>query len=534
MTSRPPALRRRATAAALATGAALVCAASASAAPVTVTLAFDDGMGTRNDPAEILAPTGTRATFYVNTANVDKATTTGEWYREYLSWDQLAELHDAGHEIAGHTLHHVRLTPPDPAPPADPPTDPPGGDPPVTDPAAGEPPTDPPPTAPGPQGPTEEEIRTEVCDDREALTGAGYAARSFAYPYGRSDARSRAIVEECGYISGRTTSAPSPAEAIPPVNPFATEAANTDGMNGAQMLALVDAAKRGGGGWLQLIFHDICDTDDALCNGTPQDTVTPRALKDLVAGLAADPEVRVRTAGDVVGADAEATPPAFATTAVGGTAEASAVVRNDGAAPLRLTATRLVGGNGRFDIVADACSGATVPAGGSCAVSVRFSPTAVGTTTARLELPGNTDPQTTVVPLTATGAAVVPPPADPPADPPTDPPGGAGNPGADAGGSGGTDGSGGSTAPPPGTPAGTVAPPVDPPASGPSAQVEAAKRAAVRRARARLVRARTRALRVCNRKASRRARAACRTRTRARYARRLRDVTVVRAPAARR
>jgi peptidoglycan/xylan/chitin deacetylase (PgdA/CDA1 family) len=531
-------------------GVALVSGASAAASPVTVTLAFDDGMGTRNDPAKILAPTGTPATFYVNTVTVQKATDDSAANDEHLSWDQLAALHAAGHEIGGHTLHHTRLTPPDHSPPVELP----GGDPePAIDGEGGAGSPD----APNPAlTPTDEELRAEVCDDRETLREHGYAARSFAYPFGRTDARASAVVRGCGYLTGRTTSAPEIAASLPPVDPYATEAFNTGGMTGEQLLGYVRRAVAGGGGWVQFVFHDVCDTDDTLCKGTPEESVTPRALRTLAAGLATEPQVRVKTAGDVVGADAEAEAPVFPTLAPGTTADRAVVVRNDGLAALELGEAALGGPRGPFRVTTDACSGRTVAPGASCAVAVRFAPATDGTFAGRLRLRGNTEPETTLVPFTATATTPTTNPGGEPGGPGGGPggtpggdggtPDGGGGPGSGAAGEGATDGGTTGEGPasdgPDGGALGGSPGPDMPPAPGapaapglpPAADPGAAARAAALRTRTRLLRARRTAYRACSWKSTRKARVACRARVRVRYGRLLRRVPAVPAAAVRR
>jgi hypothetical protein len=56
------------------------------------------------------------------------------------------------------------------------------------------------------------------------------------------------------------------------------------------------------------------------------------------------------------------------------------------------------------------CVGQTVAAGASCTVTVEFTPTAAGDTTASLTFTDNADPTTQQVQLFATGVAQAPPP----------------------------------------------------------------------------------------------------------------------------
>ena len=87
----------------------------------------------------MLGARGMRGTFYINSALVG-----GSSY--YMTWPQIHEIYDAGHEIGGHTLHHTNLTTVNVS------------------------------TA-----------TTEVCNDRQALIAQGLGpVTSFAYPKQRS------------------------------------------------------------------------------------------------------------------------------------------------------------------------------------------------------------------------------------------------------------------------------------------------------------------------------------------------------------
>jgi outer membrane protein OmpA-like peptidoglycan-associated protein len=79
---------------------------------------------------------------------------------------------------------------------------------------------------------------------------------------------------------------------------------------------------------------------------------------------------------------------------------------------------------GDFVIASDTCSGDTLAHGESCAVGVRFKPTAAGARTATLSIASNADLSPTTVALSGTGRAPVKPPVDEPTkqEPPVDGP----------------------------------------------------------------------------------------------------------------
>src|SRR5437879_1383728 len=161
-------------------------AGSASAGTQTVvTLGFDDATAAQFQVGAMLASRGLNATFFVNSGRVG---TSG-----HLTWDQIATLQAQGHEIAGHTVNHVKLTTVSP-----------------------------------------DEQRRQICDDRAALLSRNFPAVSFAYPFAAVDASVESIVRACGYSSarGHGGNIPNPnstcsghctwAEKIPPVDAFNT------------------------------------------------------------------------------------------------------------------------------------------------------------------------------------------------------------------------------------------------------------------------------------------------------------------------
>jgi peptidoglycan/xylan/chitin deacetylase (PgdA/CDA1 family) len=107
-----------------------------------VSLTFDDTFADNYQVGALTEARGMRATFYINSARIGQS--------GYLTFAQVADLEERGHEIAGHTLTHARL--------ASIPVD---------------------------------EARYQVCNDRKALLELGFRATSFAYPFSSQCATSR-------------------------------------------------------------------------------------------------------------------------------------------------------------------------------------------------------------------------------------------------------------------------------------------------------------------------------------------------------
>jgi endoglucanase len=218
-----------------------------------VTIQFDDGVADQLGALPILNEHAMHATFYVNTGVVGDP--------DHLSWEQLQNLAAAGNEIAGHTLTHVNLKP----------------------------------LKPG-------DARLEVCQDRNSLLANGFQPTSLAYPFGGFDAGTQQVVKDCGYNSGRGVSgvddAKTFAETIPPLDPYATRTPPNpkQGTTVETIESYVTAAEQHGGGWVQLVFHHLCDQCDAY-------SITAAdfdALLDWLQPRKADGTV-VKTTAEVIG-----------------------------------------------------------------------------------------------------------------------------------------------------------------------------------------------------------------------------------------
>ncbi|WP_051053530.1 polysaccharide deacetylase family protein [Mycolicibacterium chubuense] len=233
-----------------------------------VSITFDDGRKSNIAAARMMTADGLAGTFFVNSMTIGT--------KGYLSQADLVEIARMGHEIGGHTMTHPDL---------------------------GE--------------LTGDEVRRQICDDRENLLGWGFPIRSFAYPFASASTDAETAVRQCGYNSGRSlgelrTHRPPPnvdpmlscqdcalAEVVPPADPMYTSApaqVRSDWTASDLQQQVLDAMSVGG--WIELTFHGLCPTD---CNSltTPQ-----TEFGDFLAWLAGQQsagKLLVRTVGDVIG-----------------------------------------------------------------------------------------------------------------------------------------------------------------------------------------------------------------------------------------
>jgi peptidoglycan/xylan/chitin deacetylase (PgdA/CDA1 family) len=197
---------------------------------VIVSLTFDDGLLTQYALADkrALKPHHLDGTFY----NVSGDNDVDE---QHMTWDQLADLNNDGHEVGGHTVDHVSL-----------------------------------------KGLDSATATYQVCQDRQNLIDHGFYPTSFAYPTGAYDAQAEGIVQSCGYTSGRAAggidvagdgAGPIYAETVPPKDFFALRTLydaptgnppNVPPLTLSHLETAVNAAAEHGGGWVPLVFHEIC------------------------------------------------------------------------------------------------------------------------------------------------------------------------------------------------------------------------------------------------------------------------------------
>ena len=226
-------------------------AATATAAgggqPTVVSLTFDDGDADNFAVAPVLEQYGLKATWYIPSGLIGQ---TG-----YMTWDQLHQLADNGHEIGGHSLDHRNI-----------------GDLHGVD------------------------LKHQVCDDRTNLIRHGFTALSFAYPYGGYSDEASTVVEECGYLDARTIAAGP--ESLPAADAYALRAlpyvvADT---NFAKLQRYVTGTRQAAGGWVILIFHHVCDGCDYFA-------VKPNVLTRFLRWLGAEESqqrLQVKTVRDVM------------------------------------------------------------------------------------------------------------------------------------------------------------------------------------------------------------------------------------------
>ncbi len=235
------------------------------ASPTTVVIGFDDGLASQYAHRSLLTAHGVNATFFINS---DKVGTSG-----YATWAQLTDLAGAGNEIGGHTLTHANLT-----------------------------------TV------TAAEAKRQVCDDRLALITHGFDVRNFAYPFGGWNASVKGIVSGCGYLTARTTGGLDEppdccdyAETVPPSNAMtlrAYEPRTTTTLTTYQ--DLINRARYGGGGVIDLVLHDVCD---GACTGFDEYAIKSDTLDSLLTWIGQQPGLAVKTTKDAFGQTGAAPPP---------------------------------------------------------------------------------------------------------------------------------------------------------------------------------------------------------------------------------
>jgi peptidoglycan/xylan/chitin deacetylase (PgdA/CDA1 family) len=218
-------------------GALIALAVAMSGAPAaaetTVSLSFDDGWADQLAARQILADQGLHGTFFIIGGRVGEP--------GYMTWGDVSSISADGNEIGGHTLSHRDLT-----------------------------------TL------TPDEQRDEICDARQDLLARGFPQLSFAYPHGHHDPTSEGLVQGCGYVSGRGIGGltQSWAEPLPPLNRWVIR--TRDSVDATDTVGTLEGwvldAESVGGGWLNLVFHHICDpnTDPACPSAhmTPSDFST--------------------------------------------------------------------------------------------------------------------------------------------------------------------------------------------------------------------------------------------------------------------
>jgi peptidoglycan/xylan/chitin deacetylase (PgdA/CDA1 family) len=192
-----------------------------------VTLTLDDGDESQYSLGFLhgLQPHGMAGTFFIvnGWVGVDSGT---------MTWPQISDLYNNGNDIGGHTVDHIDLTS---------------------------------------SSYTLQQKTAEVCNNYQALAQQGFNPVSFAYPYGSYNSTAESIVKSCGFSMARITggldrngvgAGPVYAETIPAKDPFATRTVYNGGGAAPYTLSFLEnsviAAAQNGGGWVPLVFHEIC------------------------------------------------------------------------------------------------------------------------------------------------------------------------------------------------------------------------------------------------------------------------------------
>ena len=127
---------------------------------------------------------------------------------------------------------------------------------------------------------------------------------SFAYPFGSFNADTESIVASCGFTSGRGVSGVNDhkvfAETIPPADAFSTR--TPPNPKKATKLSTLERyvtdAEANGGGWIQLVFHHICEK---RCDAYSITSEKFLGLLDWLQGEVSAGRVAVETTGQVIG-----------------------------------------------------------------------------------------------------------------------------------------------------------------------------------------------------------------------------------------
>jgi peptidoglycan/xylan/chitin deacetylase (PgdA/CDA1 family) len=287
------------------------------ARPTAVSVTFDDGDASQYGVRSVLASHGAKGTFYINSGAIDDNEAGA------MTWGQVGDLGADGNDIGGHTRTHVNLTS---------------------------------------TSTSFDSKWHEVCDDRARLFAKGYNPVSFAYPEGAFNSAAEGIVKGCGYQSGRTAGAlaaagPRYSESFSPADPYAFQALGTTYNGPITLQSLqdsVNAAVDHGGGWVPMVFHEICYPGQANF-GTCMNAYRPVDVTVLDAFLTwcADNAVRgvaVRTVADVLGSGAttpvvSVTSPAQNGTVTSSTPTVSGTQTGPGSATLTVYAGKYVAGS---------------------------------------------------------------------------------------------------------------------------------------------------------------------------------------------
>jgi peptidoglycan/xylan/chitin deacetylase (PgdA/CDA1 family) len=228
---------------------------------IHVTFSFDDAWDNHYNASKVLDSYGLHATFYINSERINQ--------EGRLSLQQLKAMNKTGHEIAGHTKTHARLT-----------------------------------------DLSHEQQEEEICADRGQLLAWGFRATSFAYPYGANTDNSYEILVKCGYNSARDsgglrsnescTSCPA-GEFIPPKKPYLMRSISYSKQRGLETMkwyirqAEEEESLTLEDRWVNLVFHEFGDFPSA------SQAITEQEFRSFLDWVTARPGMHVKTTDEIVG-----------------------------------------------------------------------------------------------------------------------------------------------------------------------------------------------------------------------------------------
>ncbi len=219
-------------------------ASSVSAASFTkgvkVSFTFDDGFASTLLAADVLAEFGYTGTAYVTTDCIGKgrvANCAASKEYEYLTWESVATLQDQyGWEIGSHTVTHASL----------------------------------------PDVPYQD-MAAELRDSKAALVARGYAAESFALPYGHYN--NEVLAEGAKYYSSIRRFEDTENNVYPYNGRLVMIRGVQAGISVEKVKGYIDQATANGY-WLVLVFHEISET----ASREPDDyEYTPAELREIAA-----------------------------------------------------------------------------------------------------------------------------------------------------------------------------------------------------------------------------------------------------------
>ncbi|MDX6367612.1 MAG: hypothetical protein QOK30_2688, partial [Nocardioidaceae bacterium] len=232
--------------------------------PLSVSISFDDSDASQFPTAAMLQQHGMHGTYFINTGAGHMG----------LTWQQVQSLAAGGNDIGGHTLSHIDMTS---------------------------------------SAYSFDQKYHEVCDNRADLVAHGFNPVSFAYPFGSYDDVATGIVRHCGYQSGRragglVSDGPTYSETVPPSNAYVVRTlfrADTTPFQLSDLTTGVEAAANHGGGWLPLVFHEICyqgtpDYNTCMQSYKPIDSAVFNSFLDWLA-TSAPTTTSVKDIAEVMG-----------------------------------------------------------------------------------------------------------------------------------------------------------------------------------------------------------------------------------------